>query len=241
MKAVRLTNHCRKVSAGITIVIFIFIFSYTCLNLQAQTNATFSSTDKFSIPSYNGTISFAVNGSYSTASLQGNVWTFTDFHLNGSLSIATLKISTENSNLTILSYRTRNGTVQIPNETLRYSIVGEGKVTINLGISNPGQYGGSDWYVSKAGRNSTIFLSLGHDYSLGKDGTLTVYDVTGNVSVTHDFLNGYLGNNTNLPFYLQHSVIIAMTLILVITVSVVVVIKLKNKRSSRQEQNGGDN
>ena len=230
MKAVRLRNHCRKVSAGITIVIILFIFSFTCLNLQAQTNAMFSPTDKFSIPAYNGAISFAVNGSYSTASLQGNVWTFTDLLLNGSPSLATLKISTENSNLTILSYRTRNGTVQIPDETLRYRIVGEGRVTINLGFSNPGQYGGSDWYVSKAGRNSTIFLSLGHDYSLGKDGTLIVYDVTGNISVTHDFLNGYLGNNANLPFYLQHSVIIAVTLVLVITVSLVVVIKLKTKK-----------
>ena len=77
--------------------------------------------------------------------------------------------------------------------------------------------------------------------SLGNDGTLTIYSITGNVSVTHEFLNGYLGNTSNLPFYQQHSVIIAVALVVVITVTVVIVIRLKNKTGTDgQEQNGGD-
>ena len=162
-------------------------------------------------------------------------------HLNRSPQIAILKISIENSNMTITSYATRNSTYQIPNETLRYRIVGEGKVTVNFGTLNATKYNGSDWYVSKAGKNSTIFFSLGHDYSLASDGTITIYAITGTVSVTHDFLNGYLGNTSNLPFYQQHSVIIAVAVVLVITVTVVIVIRLKNKPGSeKQEENGGD-
>jgi len=237
----RLRNHQIKVSFAIALVVIALLFSSTCPSLQAQTTATFSPADKFSIPAYNGTISFAVNGSYTTAAMQDNVWTFTDLHINGFPSLATLKISTENSNLTILSYRIRNGTYLIPNESLRYSIIGEGKASVNFGLSNAGQYSDADWYVSKAGRNSTIFLSLGHDYVLGNDGTLTIYSVTGNISVTHEFLNGYLGNTSNLPFYQQHSVIIAVALVFVITVAVVIVIRLKNKLDSEwQRQNGED-
>ena len=239
---VKVSRNSRSVVASIIVIIIIAsIFSSVFPSLQAQTKQTFSPADKFSIPAYNGVISFAINGSYTAATLQGNVWTFADLRLNGSPNLATLKISTENSNLTILSYRTRNGTYQIPNETLRYRIVGEGKVSVNFGLSNAGQYGGSDWYVSKAGKNSTIFLSLGHDYVLGNDGTLTIYDVTGNISVTHDFLNGYLGNTSSLPFYQQHSVIIAVALVLVITVTFVIVIRLKNKPGiDRRGQNGGE-
>ncbi len=237
----RLRNRQIKVLSAIALVVIAFLFSSSCHGLEAQTTVNFSPEDKFSIPEYNGAISFAVNGSYTTATLQDNVWTFTDLHLNGSPSLAILKISTENSNLTILSYRIRNGTYLIPNESLRYSIIGEGKASVNFGLSNAGQYSGADWYVSKAGRNSTIFLSLGHDYVLGNDGTLTIYSVTGNVSVTHEFLNGYLGNTSNLPFYQQHSVIIAVALVFVITVAVVIVIGLKNKTGTDgQVQNGGD-
>ena len=88
-----------------------------------------------------------------------------------------------------MSYQTRNATSQrVANEVLGYQVVGEGKVTVNLGSSNAGQYSGSDWYVSKPGRNQTSFLSLGHDYSLGNDGTLIINGLSGNVTVTHMFL-----------------------------------------------------
>jgi len=234
------TIRISKSSAAIALIVVASLILCICPSVQAQATTNFTPADNFSIPSTNGIISFAVNGSYTSATLQGNIWTFTALRLSGSSQIPIIKISTENSNMTITSYTTRNNTYQIPNETLRYRIVGEGKVTVSFGTLNATKYNGSDWYVSKAGKNSTIFFSLGHDYSLASDGTLTIYALTGTVSVTHDFLNGYLGNTSNLPFYQQHSVIIAVA-VLVITVTVVIVIRLKNKPGSeKQDENGGD-
>jgi hypothetical protein len=234
------TKYNSKSSAAIALIVLALILCFISPNVQAQTSINFTTADKFSIPATNGIISFGVNGSYSTAALQGNVWTFTDLHLNRSQQIAVLKISVENSNMTITSYSTRNATsYQIPNESLRYRIVGEGKVTVNLGTSNANKSSGSDWYVTKAGRNSTIFFAVGKDYSLGSDGTLTINSITGTVTVTHNF--NYLGNTANLPFYLQHSVIITVALVVVLAFTIVVVVRLKNKPAmDEQAQNGGD-
>ena len=233
------TNSASKSSAAIALILVMAFVLCICPNVQAQTNTNFTTANNFPIPATNGVINFGVNGSYTSATLQGNVWIFTNLQLYRSPQIAILKISTENSNMTILSYSTRNATYQIPNESLRYRIVGEGKATVNFGPSNATKYNGSDWYVSKAGKNSTLFFSLGHDYSLGNDGTLTVYSITGTVTVTHDFLNGYLGNTSNLPFYQQHSVIITVALVVVLAFTIVVVVRLRNKPCN-EEQNGDD-
>lgn len=234
------TIRVSKSSVAITLIVVVGLILCICPNVQAQATTNFTPADNFSIPATNSVISFAVNGSYTSATLQGNVWTFTDLHLDKSPQISILKISTENSNMTILSYSTRNTSYQIPNQSLRYRIVGEGKVTVNFGTSNANQYSGSDWYVTKAGRNQTIFFTLGHDYVLANDGTLTINGLTGNISVTHVFLNGYLGNTSNLPFYQQHSVIIATALVLAVSVAAVIVIRLKTKPASEsQGKNGG--
>jgi hypothetical protein len=226
-----------------SLIVLIFIFLLVLMSfptIYGQTSTTFTSKDTFSIPSSNAQISFAVNGTYSSAILNGNIWTFTNLHLNRSSTLGILKISAENSDVKIQSYTYQNGT-NIPNERLRYIVVGEGKVTVNLGHSNAGQYGGSDWYVTKAGRGQTTFYAVGHDYVLGNDGTLTINGITGNVTITHSFLERALGNNSNLPFYLQHSVIIVTAIVLVLTFAVVIVIWLKNNQvTTRLSRNGGD-
>jgi hypothetical protein len=226
------TDSSSKASAAIVLIAIIAFTVYFCPSTQAETQTNFTPSDQFPIPATNSVINFAVNGSYSSAELQGNVWVFTNLILNGSVPLATLKVSTENSNMTILYYHIRIGTsTVIPNESLRYIIVGEGKVTVNLGYSNMGQYSGSDWYFSKeAGDgNHRYFFTLGPDYNLGKDGTFTVYKTTGNISITHIKLSSFAGNNANLPFIQQHSVIIASAIVLILTVTVTVIITLKNK------------
>jgi hypothetical protein len=219
-----------KVSLAIVLTITVSLLLVSFPTVQAQTSTNFTRADIFSIPSRNSQINFAVNGSYSSANLIDNVWVFTDLQLNRNPTLNILKISVENSNLTILSYQTRNMTSRVvANERLAYRVFGEGKVTVNLGYSNAGQYGGSDWYVSKPGRNQTTFLSLGHDYSLKNDGTLIINGLTGNVSITHMFLDRFVGNNANLPFYQQHSVIITVAIVIVLTLAAVLVIRLRNK------------
>lgn len=232
------------ISAGIFIIFLFLGLCCSCSIGSAQTSVNFSPADKFNIPVSNGTINFGVNGSYSTATLQGSVWTFTDLLLDGSVPLATLKISTENSNLTIIYYHTRIGTsTVIPNESFNYIIVGEGTVTVNLGYSNAGQYSGSDWYVSKASGNgiTRYFFTLGRDYVMGNDGTFSIYKITGNITVTHVMLSSFAGNNSNLPFLQRHSVVIAAAIVLVLTITVCVVIKLKNKPDKETlKENGGD-
>ena len=235
----RIISYSKTSSAiALTVIIFLLLISFT--SVQAQTLTNFTTGDTFNIPSSNSQISFAVNGSYSSATLQGGVWVFTDLHLNRNPTLNILKISAENSNLTIVSYQTRNMTSRaVGNERFAYRVVGEGKVTVNLGYSNAGQYGGSDWYVSKPGRNQTTFLSLGHDYSLKNDGTLVINGLTGNVTVTHMFLDRFAGNNANLPFYQQHSVIIAVAIVMVLTLAVVLAIRLRNNGvESKLNKNG---
>ena len=226
-----------------SLIVLTFIFLLVLINfptVYGQTSMTFTSKDTFSIPSCNAQISFTVNGTYSSATLNGNIWTFTNLHLNKSSTLGILKISAENSDVKIQSYTYQNGT-NIPSERLRYIVVGEGKVTVNLGQSNAGQYGGSDWYVTKAGRGQTTFYAVGHDYVLGKDGSLTINGITGNVTITHSFLERASGNNSNMPFYLQHSVIIVTAIVAVLTFVIVMVIWLKNNRvMTRLSQNGGD-
>ena len=234
------TSSYGKISLAIVLTVTFSLLLVSFPTVQAQTSTNFTPADTFSIPSSNSQISFAVNGSYSSATLQGSFWVFTDLQLNRNPTLSILKISAENSNLTILSYQTRNMTSRVVgNERLAYRVVGEGKVTVNLGYSNSGLYGGSDWYVSKAGKNQTIFLSLGHDYSLQNDGTLIINELTGNITITHMFLDRFAGNNTNLPFYQQHSVIITVLIVLVLTLGVVLVIRLRNNGvESKLKKNG---
>ncbi len=229
-----------KISLAIVMTVTVSLLLISFPTVQAQTSTNFTRADKFSIPSSNSQISFAVNGSYSSATLQGSVWVFTDLQLNRNPTLNILKISAENSNLTILSYQTRNMTSRVVgNERLAYQIVGEGKVAVNLGYSNAGQYGGSDWYVSKSGRNQTIFLSLGHDYNLKNDGTLIINGLTGNVTITHMFLDRFAENTANLPFYQQHSVTITVVAVLVLTLAVVSVVRLRhNGVESKLNKNG---
>jgi hypothetical protein len=225
------TINRNKVSAGIAIIVIVLIFPWTCLNTQAQTDITFNPADKFSIPSYNGTISFAVNGTYSKATLENDTWTFTNLRLNRSQPLENFKISTQNSNVTIFSYLAFNTTLQ--SARLRYAVEGKGKQIFNLGLgSQEGEWSGTDWSVI-TGNN--VFIAEGEGWTISNDGTLIVTGATGNVSIVHW---GFFGNSlpsSNLPFYLQHSVAIVIVMVVAVTIIVAIVIKVKSKRHSGEK------
>ena len=216
-----------KVSSGIIIVLIAFLVSFNCPNTKAQASISFTPADKFNIPANNGTISFGVNGSYTDATLQKNVWTFTNLSLNHSQPLSSFQFSTQNSNATIYSYIvTATGN---SNERLRYTIQGTGKQILNLDLgSQSGQFGSSDWSVviNKPARIS-IFLTPGKDWTISRDGTIVVNGANGNVSIVHyDFMNIL---QTNQPFYQQHSVAIVTLIAVVATVSITLEIKIKSK------------
>lgn len=216
-----------KVSVGIAIIIIIVVFPCDCLKTQAQADVTFSPAEKFSIPSNNGTISFAVNGSYSKATFENDTWNFENLQLNGSAPLNDFRISTQNSNVTVFYYTEFNTTLR--RVLLRYTVEGQGKQTLNLGIGTlQGTWSGIDWSVVSARAGNNVFMTEGEDWTISKDGTIVVTGVTGNVSIIHwGFFENNL-SNSDLPFYQQHSVAILIAVAVTVTVIVAVAIKVKN-------------
>jgi hypothetical protein len=138
------------------VVIIVSVFAYFSPNSQAQTNTTFTPSDKFSIPELNGTINFAVNGSCSAETLENGTWTFKDLTLNSSQSLGNLKVSVESSNITISSYRVYN--LFGRSALLRYTAEGIGKQTINLGLNFSQPTSASEWSIIAPGN---VFLAQG--------------------------------------------------------------------------------
>jgi hypothetical protein len=217
------TIKSNKVSIGIALIVIILTLSLACSNTQAQTTTSFTPADKFSIPEYNGIISFAANGTYFSATFGNNTWTFTNLQLTRSRLLENLEISTQNSNVTILSYATANNT-EFKSATLRYAVEGNGKQTLNL---NPGSgQGNLEWSVTF----NNHFIDEGEGWSISHDGTIVVSGATGNVSlVSDDYFNNASG-------YQQHSVAIITAMLVAITVIIAVVVKLKNREHLNESE-----
>lgn len=202
------------------VILIVLIFPSICPNTQAQTATTFTPSDRFSIPELNGTISFAVNGSCSSATLENGTWTFNDLRFNISHPLGNLKVSAENSNLTILSYRSYN--LFGRSAQLRYNVQGVGTQTVNLGLNSSQPTHPSEWSISVLGN---VFLAEGNGWNLLPDDSVVVSGLTGNVSVTH--YGFVVPNDGNLPFYQQHSIIIIAAIVLSVIVAIAVIIRVK--------------
>ncbi len=215
----------RKLHATVALIILIFIFSPLALpSAGAQAPVNFTSTDTFKIPQKNTVINFAVNGSYTTATMENGVWTFTDLHLNGAQTISSLQVSAENSNITLLSYRKFNFTFLV--ESFRYTAVGTGVQTVKLGSGvESGQLGGVDWNVGVPG---DAFAAQGKIWLVTSDGAIQVNGQTGNISITHYGYTTFL-QDPNASFYETHSVALGVLILVAATISVAVIIKVRTK------------
>jgi hypothetical protein len=200
------------------------LFFMVCPNTQAQTNVTFTPQDKFTIPESNGTVSFAVNGSCSAATLLNGTWTFMDLKFNSSQPpLGTLKISAENSNVTVNLFRATNFFGRTA--TLRYTVEGHGRQTVNLGLNTTKPTTTGEWGVNLDGKP---FVGVGKGWKLQQDNTVVITGATKNATVTHYSFNGF-NRDSNLPFYLQHSVAIITAAALALTVAIAVIAKVKVK------------
>jgi hypothetical protein len=128
------------------VLIIVVVFFPVYPNAQAQTDITFTPADKFSIPELNCTISFAANGSCSAATFENGTWNFKDLMFNITQPLGNLKISTENSNVTIQIYRAYNASFSTAR--LSYIVEGEGKQTINFGFNSSQPSSTSEWSVN---------------------------------------------------------------------------------------------
>ena len=196
------------------------------------------SADSFNLKSLDGTISFALNGTYSTATLANNTWVFENLRLNGSQPLNTLRVSAQDSSIIINSYQTFNTTLGVA--TLRYVAQGQGQQTFNIGIAANEWRGGlhPEWSVIVESANYNVWLGEGEEWTIKPDGTLTVTGVVGNVSITYFGFIGLIENETDLTFYEQHSVSIATITSVFVIASIGAIIKLKTKKSGSNDSNG---
>ena len=85
----------------------------------------------------------------------------------------------------------------------------------------------ADWTVTSNG----TFLNTG--WSVSRNGTVTVTGLTGRISIIYFGFTNQLGNS-NVPFYEQHSVAIAVVLAIVFTVIAAVAARISVRRHSSQ-------
>jgi hypothetical protein len=223
-QALRSIKH-RPVQIGLVTIVFLSLtFVPFTENTKAQTTTTFTSTDEFSIPEFNGFINFAVNGSYTTATLQNHSWTFTGLSLNNSQYRGALTVSAENSNVTITDFRP-SGIVG-RSQVIRYITQGQGTQTVNLHLNQTTPTHGSEWMVILS---PSIFLSEGSGWNLQSDNTVLLNGLVGNVTVFHYVLD--IPDDSGLPFYLQHSVaLITVGVVAAVLVAAVLLLALKAGR-----------
>jgi hypothetical protein len=216
-----------KVAAVIGIIVTVAALLLSCPSTQAQVGTAFEPTTAFSVPAYNGTVNFAVNGTYSNAAFQNNVWTFTNLRLKGSQLLANFSISARNCNVTVFSYQMLDPINRI--SFLQYGVTGEGTQILNFGFGreSSGALINAEWSVVL---HNHVFANEGQGWTIAHDGTLSVSGANGNVTIIHTGSVSGFGQNSNLPFYEQHSVAIVVVVAVVAIVGVGVVVNVNIKR-----------
>jgi hypothetical protein len=211
----------------LTYIAVILVIALVCFRssfvAQAQTDTAFTSTDKFDIPTYNSTISFAVNGTFAKASLENGTYTFTGLWLRNlpRQEKQNLTVYAQDSNVTITSFQKSNTTAGVAR--LRYVVLGQGKQTFNLGVLPQD----GEWSVTFNG----VYMTENGAWDISPTGAVTV---EGAASLTNVIITCYgfpasLREGSNQPFYQQHSVAIVTAIAVVIAVILAVGIRIKRK------------
>ena len=199
------------------------------VNAQAETN--FTAKDRFNIPQTNGTLSFALNGSYTSAILENDTWSFKNLRLNSqnltflglnaTQGLDEFRFSTQNSNVTVWTCFSVNYT--LPVVLISYYAEGVGNQTVNLGV-NTSQPSSSEWSVIVS---DSVFLPEGDNWRLLPDGSVLVWGRPGNVTVAHF---GFTGEYKNLSFFLQHYVGIFTAVFLTTVIAVSLLIRARTRK-----------
>lgn len=221
--------------AAIAAVFILFLMLSTIQAQPTQTVTTFTPADKFSIPGQNANINFAFNGSYTKATLENGTWTFKGLTLNNTQALqnygfsdiqglGNLKISAENSNVTVLAFVSLNFT--FPVDLLTFTVEGWGTQTVNLGLNSSSPTNVAEWSVLTD--EGATFLAEGSGWNLLPDNSVRINGGVGNVTVMHYSITDPA--MANLSFFMQHYVVIFMGVGLAVTVAVAALITFRGKR-----------
>jgi len=212
------------VIAGIMLFVFTTVSPSLVSSVEAQNRTSFSTSDVFMIPALNGSIRFALNGSYSSAVLENNTWVFNDLALNTSRSLGNLRVSVQDSDITIFSFYSSNN-ISATRQSVRYNAQGEGRQVFDLGVEGATHH--SEWWVTTGGPN-TVFLAQGREWHLSPDNIVTVNRQTGNISVAHYNFNAQ--SYGSLPFEERHSVLIGTLAVVAVTAIAASMVSVKVRR-----------
>lgn len=223
-------------AAALTIVMIAIITCSFCAVATAQTDIPLTSNDRFTLPDENGSIGFTGNWTYQNATFTNGTWTFTNLRFNATGNIQTLpalQVSTQQSNITIYSYTASNLT--FTSIVLRYSVVGEGKQTLNFGHVPRG----GEWSLNLNGRTS----GKNEGWRAYSSGTVIVTGAHSNTNVSIAYYVVDSGDaDAEQPFYLQHSVAITAGALLAVVLVLAAAIAVRNKKilhaSSANGQSG---
>lgn len=210
-------RRCSSFSSLLIVGLLVVLFFFSVTSVQAQDVTHFTSQDVFELPAVKGLIRFSGNGTYVDATVNNDMWIFTNLTLEGSRFSGTLKFSAKNCNVTIHSFRSNN---------VRYTVEGVGEQVIDLGLNSSRPFHTSEWSVLN--QNSEFFAE-GKYWELLSDNSVVVRGLLGTLTVMY-YNYGYPVSDQT--FYLQHHVLILTGVVVVVTVTVASVIKLKSKRVS---------
>lgn len=206
-------------------LVIVLVLPSACLTAQAQSDVNFTSKDTFAIPASNGSISFAANGTYTTASLDNDFWTFVNLQLDNLQRLKKLEVFAQNSNITILAYTTFDTRFRgFRGALFSYTVEGQGKQTFNIGVPlEPGE-----WSVLLGDE----FKGQGDGWNVSPDATVTVTDAKSNVTIWYFGFPESFNPDASQPFYVEHSIAIATATALAITIIFALAVKRKTQNAS---------
>jgi hypothetical protein len=211
----------------LVLVVVTFLASF-CFVAFAQTGTAFTANSPFAIPEKNANVYFAMNGTYAQANLENGTWVFQNIRSNFSQRPLNLLVSAQDSNINITSYRTTN--ITFLSTSLRYVVSGQGKQTFKLDLAQTD----GEWSVTING----AFIGENDGWTITPDKTLTITGAPSNSNVTMSYFSfpdsfGGNGNNSNLTFYQQHSVIIITAIAVAVALALVTAITFVAKRKKQ--------
>ena len=208
-------------------VFTVLMFCVSLFGVQAQTGASFTRGDQFTIPSNNGNISFSRNGTYQTGYLADGTWIFKSLRASIFNSTVDVAISVQNCNITISScgLRTFSG---IPSSvSVSYNVKGNGDQSFNFG---PNLKGGS-WFVS-LNRNT---FTKDQGWSTKSDGTIIITGANSGDNVTAAYYFPYSDPSIkNQTFFQNHSIIIGTGIAIVIACFFALIVRQINVKRQRE-------
>jgi hypothetical protein len=228
-----------RLKTGLCLIsLWIFVVGLISINpfAYADSDIQFTPETPFSIPNSNGTIYFAINGTYSRALLENNTWIFSDLQLSNLQTLKTFNVSVQNCSMTIILSEGLTGYYkQAQPGLVQYNVTGPGIQVFNFGL-NP-SFGLSSKYrdlmvffTTNLFTNGSDIRAIGDGWQVASDGTITIAGVTKNATIIYvDYSPVF--NDTTLPFYQNHSVTITAVILSIAMMIIGIMIKIKDQKT----------